>query len=173
MFQKNVSQTSPNGHEPETVIAASVKVEGDFASQGNVLIEGVVEGSLKTARDLRVGERARIAADVEAQNATVAGEIRGNLTVGERLELEASARVMGDVKTKILVVASGAIINGRVMMGGEVIEERASAAMPAMRPAAAEDRSRGIRAAAEKLRADQEKEPALVGEEKAKNAFFR
>ena len=156
-----------NGHEPETVIAASVKVEGDFASQGNVLIEGVVEGSLKTEKDLRVGERARIAADVFAENAVIAGEIRGNLTVGERLELEATARVRGDVKTKVLIVASGATIDGHVHMTGDAAEKIVEKAA-----------SRGIRAAAEKMRAAEpmEKEPSLVGEEKpAKtvNPFFR
>lgn len=110
-------------HEPETVIAASVKLEGDFQSQGNVLIEGVVEGSLKTERDLRVGERARISADVSAANATIAGEVRGNVVVAERLELEPTARLYGDVRTKILVVASGATVNGKLTMGAEVAAE--------------------------------------------------
>jgi len=116
------------GHEPETVIAASVKLEGDFQSQGNVLIEGVVEGSLKTERDLRVGENAHITADVTAANAVIAGEVRGNVYVSERLELESTARVHGDVRTKVLVVASGASINGRLAMGAEqAAEERKGA----------------------------------------------
>lgn len=124
MFQKNaMPNREPGAHEPETVIAASVKLEGDFQSQGNVLIEGVVEGSLKTERDLRVGERARIAADVHAANATVAGEVRGNIVVAERLELEPTARVHGDVRTKVLVVASGATINGKLAMGAEAAAE--------------------------------------------------
>lgn len=140
MFQKNAMPSRENGHEPETIIAASVKVEGDFASEGNVLIEGVVEGSLRTERDLRVGERARIAADVTAANAVIAGEVRGNLVVGERLELEPTARVYGDVRTKVLVVASGASLNGKILMGAEVAEERparAAAKAPAEKPRAA------------------------------------
>lgn len=125
MFQKNAMTNRETGgaHEPETVIAASVKLEGDFQSQGNVLIEGVVEGSLKTERDLRVGERARISADVHAANAVVAGEVRGNLIVAERLELEPTARVHGDIRTKVLVVASGATINGKLAMGAEIAAE--------------------------------------------------
>ena len=107
------------GHEPETIISASVKVEGDFSSQGNVLIEGVVEGSLRTERDLRVGEKARINADVSASNAVVAGEVRGNIACSERLELEPTAKIFGDVRTKILVVSSGASVNGKIAMGAE------------------------------------------------------
>lgn len=121
MFQKQDMANRDSIHEPETVISASVKVEGDFVSQGNVLIEGVVEGSLRTDKDLRVGERASITADVSAENATVAGEVHGNVSVSERLELEPTARVMGDIRTKVLVVASGATINGSVAMG--VIED--------------------------------------------------
>ncbi len=141
MFQKNAMPIRDTaGHEPETVIAASVKVEGDFQSEGNVLIEGVVEGSLKTERDLRVGERARITADVSAANATVAGEVRGNLVVSERLELEPTARVYGDVRTKVLVVASGASINGKIAMGVEApSEERPVKKAPKTEPAAKQE----------------------------------
>lgn len=140
MFQKTAMPNREGAHEPETVIAASVKLEGDFQSQGNVLIEGVVEGSLKTERDLRVGERARISADVFAANATIAGEVRGNVVVAERLELEPTARLHGDVRTKILVVASGATVNGKLAMGTEApaAEERKPRAAKA-EPAAKEE----------------------------------
>src|SRR5688572_13732162 len=119
MFQKTAMPNREGAHEPETVIAASVKLEGDFQSQGNVLIEGVVEGSLHTERDLRVGERAKITADVSAASAVIAGEIHGNLVVEERLELESTAQIFGDVRTKVLVVASGASMNGKLTMGAE------------------------------------------------------
>jgi cytoskeletal protein CcmA (bactofilin family) len=109
----------------ETVIAASVKVEGDFSSQGNVLIEGTVDGKLTTAKDLRVGERAKISAEVTANNAVVAGEIRGNIVVAERLELEPTARIFGDVRTKILTIAAGATVNGRILMGPEAEAKKA------------------------------------------------
>lgn len=123
MFQKNAMSNREIGHEPETVIAASVKLEGDFQSQGNVLIEGVVEGTLHTDADLRVGERATITADVTAANAVIAGEIHGNLVVTDRLELEATARIFGDVRTKVLAVASGAMMNGKLTMGVEAVQE--------------------------------------------------
>jgi cytoskeletal protein CcmA (bactofilin family) len=118
MFQKQDMSNRDAGREPETIISASVKVEGDFVSQGNVLIEGEVEGSLRTEKDLRVGEQARISADVSAASATVAGEVRGNIDISGRLELEPTAKIYGDVKTVDLIVASGAVINGKLIMGG-------------------------------------------------------
>ena len=117
MFKRDDSGAVTGG---ETVIAQGVKVEGDFTSSGNVVIEGQVAGSVKIEGDLRVGEAARISADVSARNAVVAGEIQGNLSVSEMLDLTATSRIVGDVSANVLVVASGSNINGRVSMGGMV-----------------------------------------------------
>ncbi|TAL19408.1 polymer-forming cytoskeletal protein [Patescibacteria group bacterium] len=105
------------GGAGDTVIAGGVKVEGDFVSEGNVIIEGEVVGSLRTARDLQVGDAAKIHADVAATNARVAGEVRGNVVIKEKLELASSSRIFGDVQAKILTVEAGAQLNGKIHMG--------------------------------------------------------
>lgn len=163
MFQKtSMTNRELGGHEPETVIAVSVKVEGDFTSQGNILIEGVVEGSLRTEKDLRVGEQAKISADVTAANAVVAGEVRGNIFVHEKLELESTARILGDVRTKTLVVASGASMNGKIVMGSEATDEKPAK----MSRAEALERARAARAAEKETVTAEEKEKRTI------NAFF-
>ncbi len=107
--------------EVETIVGPSVKVEGDFASKGNVVIEGTVMGSVRTEKNLRVEEGASINANVSAQNVRVAGEVRGNVHVAGLLELTPTARVLGDVQTKTLVVAAGAILHGNCVMTEEKI----------------------------------------------------
>ncbi len=114
-----------NNQHQETVIAQGVKVEGDFASQGDVVIDGEVAGTIRTASALRVGETAAIEANVQAQSAVVAGRIRGNLQVEDRLELLETSRVDGDVSARVLSVAAGAQVNGRVAMGKEAEEDEA------------------------------------------------
>lgn len=100
----------------ETIIAQGVKVEGDFHSQGDVMIDGEVTGSVETAQALTIGERARIHADVTAKTAVVAGEVKGNLHAVERLELLSTSVVEGDIETANLSIASGAIVNGKITM---------------------------------------------------------
>ena len=107
------SAVAPGRESAETIIGASVKIEGNFAGEGNVIVEGVVSGSLSTQKNLSVTETAKITADVEAQNAFVAGEINGNLTVHEKLDISATAKIHGDVQAKVLSIAPGAVLNGR------------------------------------------------------------
>lgn len=109
----------PAHSEPETVIAPSVRVEGDFVSGGNIRIEGAVAGSVDTKSDLTVGTDAEITADVKARNASVSGTLHGNLRVSDRLELTSTAHIYGDVEAQILTVEAGATIDGKLSIGGD------------------------------------------------------
>lgn len=101
----------------ETIIGPSVKVEGDFFGEGDVVVEGIVIGNLKTKNNLKVMEGAKIQAEIEAKNAFVAGEILGNIAVQNDLELTASAKVKGDVIAGLLSIEKGAQFNGKITMG--------------------------------------------------------
>ena len=111
----NADNDSAN-KEVETIIGPSVKVEGNFKGEGNVTVEGMVQGSLKTSHDLKVGINAKIKAEVEAINLFLAGEIRGNVKVIGKTSLSSTAKIFGNLETKILNVEDGAIINGKCTM---------------------------------------------------------
>lgn len=105
--------------EAETVIGPSVRVKGDFHGQGNLIVEGFVEGNLKTGSSLYVGDKARVTADIEAREARIGGEIKGNIKVKGYLEVAASAKISGDIETGSLSVARGAVLNGKCTMATE------------------------------------------------------
>ena len=99
-------------------------MEGEFTSQGEVVIDGEVIGTITTSASLRVGETARIQANVTAQSAVVAGEIVGNIQAFERLELLETSKVQGDIETRQISIASGATINGRITMSDSLGKDR-------------------------------------------------
>ena len=111
----------PTNHA-ETIIATGVRVEGDFTSKGDVVIDGEVMGTVHTDASLRIGETARIQADVSAASAVVGGEVQGNIRVGDRLDLLESSRVHGDIEAQVISIAPGAVVNGRVTMGAAEVE---------------------------------------------------
>jgi len=102
----------------ETVVGPSVNVEGDFASEGNIVVKGTVTGSVHTSKSLTVEPGAKIVANVRAGSAHVSGEVRGNMKLKDYLELSASARVLGDVEAKTIVMEAGALLCGKVAMPG-------------------------------------------------------
>lgn len=124
MFKKE------GGDEIETVIGPSVQVEGNFVANGDIIIQGVVSGSIKTARNLRVGQEAKIYANIVAANAIIAGEVQGNIKIKENLELTKTAKIFGDIRAKVLNVNPGASFHGKCLAGDdkrtrlEKIEER-------------------------------------------------
>jgi cytoskeletal protein CcmA (bactofilin family) len=107
---------SPGNPEKETIIGPSVRVEGDFIMDGNIIIDGTVCGTIKTSKDLTVGKPSVIFANIEAGNAIIAGEVQGNLLIHNRLELKATAKIFGDVATTIIDIEAGAILNGHCQM---------------------------------------------------------
>lgn len=125
MFKKQIYEapamtvsSSPAHDDVETVVGPSVNVEGDFSSEGNIVVKGMVSGSVKTSKLLTVEKGAKILANVKAGNAIISGSVRGNVKVAERLDLYDTAQVAGDVECKILSVAAGALIQGKLMMKG-------------------------------------------------------
>lgn len=102
----------------ETIIGPSVKVDGEFHGEGDVIVEGIVTGTLKTKNNLKVMSGAKIQAEVEAKSAFIAGDVLGNITVQDDIEITASAKIKGDITTNILAVEKGAMINGKITMSG-------------------------------------------------------
>ncbi|MCB9798412.1 polymer-forming cytoskeletal protein [Candidatus Nomurabacteria bacterium] len=133
MFPKNqdlsLQSRQVQSQEPdtvETVVGPSVHVEGDFASEGNILVKGTVSGNVTTSRLLTVEDGAKIFANVKAGDAVISGHIKGNIKVSDRLELTESAQVLGDITCKVLVVSPGALIQGKLNMAGISIEGASS-----------------------------------------------
>lgn len=115
MFSKN--ETSPRTNKSiETIIGPSVKVEGNFKGEGDLIIEGVLVGSLQTKNNLKVGQNAVIQANINANNAFVSGKVKGNIRVKGKLEVTGTAMILGDVTAQILSIASGALIKGNINM---------------------------------------------------------
>jgi cytoskeletal protein CcmA (bactofilin family) len=133
MFQKNTKASNEptmptDTHSAqaedtvETVVGPSVHVEGDFASEGDIIVKGMVSGNVKTSRLLSVEEGANISASVQAGSAVISGEVQGNVTVSGKIEINATAVIAGDIKCEVLAVAAGARIRGHVIMDGVQVQ---------------------------------------------------
>jgi len=116
MFAKSASQGGISNKDAETIIGASVRVEGNFVCEGDMIVDGEVSGRIETNGFLQVGNRAVINADVKAGNGKISGAIKGNVKIDGFLELTGSAKIEGDIEVGTMSMESGAVLNGRCVM---------------------------------------------------------
>jgi len=124
MFAKNVPAGGISNKDAETIIGSSVKVEGNFVCEGNMIVDGEVRGKIATNGFLQVGDKALIEAEVKAGNGQVAGEIKGNVKIAGYLEITATAKIIGDMEFGSISIERGAIINGNCTTTETVAETK-------------------------------------------------
>ena len=93
-----------------SIISADLKVVGDLHSDGEIQIEGSVEGDIRTS-NLVVGEHASVSGEVVAEVVRVHGAVTGRIK-SKSVHLSKSARMSGDVLHEELAIEKGAFMEG-------------------------------------------------------------
>ncbi|MBN8726954.1 MAG: polymer-forming cytoskeletal protein [Xanthomonadales bacterium] len=111
-----------------TLIAEGTTIRGDVHFTGGLHLDGLVQGALSAEGAdavLTLSEKGRIDGEVRVSNAVINGSVHGDVFVAERLELAAHARVEGNVHYKVLEMAAGAQVNGRMLHQAEPLQRLA------------------------------------------------
>lgn len=107
-----------------SIISASLRIVGNLVSAGDVQVDGIIDGDVKS-RTLTISHGAAVNGAIEADSVYIQGEVSGQITA-ENVVLGASARVVGDVVHSNLVIESGAFLEGhcRHLAVATVVEEQ-------------------------------------------------
>lgn len=111
-----------------SVIGPDVRIVGDIITQGEMQIDGQVEGDI-TCQTLVVGEGARITGEVAADSVKVHGELHGKITAGT-VVIARSAKVLGDITHDSLEIEAGAQFEGHIARKGGVAVDAKDAPLP-------------------------------------------
>jgi cytoskeletal protein CcmA (bactofilin family) len=114
MFKKD--QKPESFKEVETIIGESIEVNGNFKGNGNIIVEGILNGSLETGGNVFIGDKSKISANISAKELIINGEVTGNILVSGLLTIGASAKINGDIECAQIAVESGSVINGKISM---------------------------------------------------------
>lgn len=99
----------------ETVLGANCVLEGVLRSNANVRLDGTFTGTLEINGNVLVGETAKINADINARNISIAGAVKGNVN-GKKVQLLRTGRIWGDIHATALTTEEGAFIDGKITM---------------------------------------------------------
>ncbi len=87
MFSDNKKNKNDNHTSIQNIIAKGTKIVGDFTSEGDLRIDGIIEGNVKTPGKVVVGITGVITGALECSNAYFEGKSSGQLTLTETLSL--------------------------------------------------------------------------------------
>jgi cytoskeletal protein CcmA (bactofilin family) len=94
-----------------SVIGADLTIIGNLQSNGEVQIDGTVQGDL-TASRLVIGQHAKITGSLIADDVVVQGMVMGSIR-GNRVTLQSSSKVEGDILHQSLAIEQGAFFEGK------------------------------------------------------------
>lgn len=102
-----------------TLIGAGTIVTGDMDFRGGLHLEGRIVGDVRgeagSSATLTVGHEAAIEGSVSVDSLVLNGAVHGDVLTRERVELGPTARVEGNVTYKVLQMAAGARVDGRLI----------------------------------------------------------
>jgi cytoskeletal protein CcmA (bactofilin family) len=108
-----------------TLVGKDTKVSGDIEFSAGCLIDGHVEGNVRAAGEkdsfLSVSERGSVEGSVIAPHILLNGTVRGDVCATERVELGPQSRVIGNVQYKLIEMAIGAEVNGKLIHESEQV----------------------------------------------------
>lgn len=103
----------------ETLIGPRVVIRGDVQFSGGLYVEGKVIGKIiadeGSAAVLTISEQGLIEGEIHAPVVIIAGSLRGDIHASERVELSPTAKVQGNVFYKVVEMAGGATLTGRLI----------------------------------------------------------
>ncbi len=94
-----------------SIITPGTSIKGEIRCEGNILINGEMEGGIFSQSEVVVGKSGRVTGEIQAQKLLVSGEFRGNFT-GEVIDIMPYGKVYGDVKVNNIIIEPNAVFEG-------------------------------------------------------------
>ena len=114
-----------------TTVGGKTSIKGEISGDEDIVVEGVVEGSIRVSREVRVAPTGSVRANVEARSIVVSGEMVGDCAATGRVEIQATGRLSGNIKAPRIVIAEGAVFRGTSDMSAGRAEAEGVQAPPA------------------------------------------
>jgi cytoskeletal protein CcmA (bactofilin family) len=125
------------------MIGPTIKIKGDISGEENLIIEGMVDGSVNLdGHELSIGNTGHVTANVKATVVRIQGEVRGDIVGREKVVLSRSGNVLGNIVAPRVTLEDGAKFKGSIDMDpGEVAS---ASPLPASLSLPASDALEGI-----------------------------
>ncbi len=119
---KSKSSHKPLSTSSTTIIGAGTVINGNIESEGDIRIDGLLNGNLLAKSKIFIGPEGGVEGDIVARQADVLGKVTGKVKITELLQLMGKCDVQGDIFAGKLQVEPSASFNGCCHTGASVVE---------------------------------------------------
>ncbi|MEM6670239.1 MAG: polymer-forming cytoskeletal protein [Pseudomonadota bacterium] len=98
---------------PPTLISEDLKITGSLETDGEVDLNGRIEGSI-AAKKVTIGSRANFQGEIVSEQVVVAGKLKGKVTA-RKIKLQAGSEIEGDLIYQSLAIDEGAEFEGSIL----------------------------------------------------------
>lgn len=102
------------------IIGSGTKIVGDIETNGDLRVDGVIEGNIQSKGKLVLGAGGSIKGTIKCANAEIAGSFDGKVEVSELLSLRSTAFFKGEMTIAKLSIEPGATFIGTCNMADKV-----------------------------------------------------
>ncbi len=106
--------TSPIPSTNFSAFDSHITVSGDVETDGALRVDGRLEGTIRRADLVVVGEGSSVVGDISAREVIVGGAVTGNIYAEQRTELQSSGIVAGDIRSAAILIHEGGVVQGRL-----------------------------------------------------------
>jgi cytoskeletal protein CcmA (bactofilin family) len=107
------------------LIGVGTEIKGDISSNGDIRIDGILQGNLKTKGKVVIGETGSVKGEIKCKNSDVEGSIEGKIHVSELLSLKATSNLAGDIIARKLAIEPGSKFTGNCKMTSDTETQNA------------------------------------------------
>ena len=98
-----------------TRLDSTVRFVGDILTEEELLLEGVVEGTISSKAAVVIAEGALVKGKVLGREVEVHGTVQGDVEASSHLKLGSHGKIEGNVRSAHLSVEDGGVLHGRVL----------------------------------------------------------
>ena len=100
----------------KTIIGRSLHINGEINASEEVIVNGKVEGKIKSEKRVIIDRKGYVLADVEADEVLIKGRVVGNVKGYTKVEVSVNGNLKGNNLSRGVVIAEGASFKGNIDM---------------------------------------------------------
>jgi cytoskeletal protein CcmA (bactofilin family) len=99
-----------------SLIGAGTSLKGDITSNGDLRIDGTLEGNIHCSAKVVIGANGVVRGDINGQQADIMGKVTGTIKVKDLLQLKGGSQLNGNIQASKLQIEPAANFNGECHM---------------------------------------------------------